>query len=316
MQVKRTHGFRELLREEQVRLFKLWLPLEVHDAPGIRWEDLPVEVMAFAVRVVGQTPDAAPLALAVAAMNGQAQAQSQVKALSTLAPLLRTLRASAGMQHISDLSQERVWRTFAANTARTAVRYAQLSYYASASSKYLPAYLERLPPDEQARMQRYALPALPPGFLKQAGGDARTEATIAVAAHCTLSQIDEKIQQAHQDFLRQRWKIVRAALVRPRPAAQIAEEVGVSPQLALAVLLSYNEGGPSALETPGHGGGRRHAYLSEEEERAFMAPFLQRAQSGDHIAFREASKRWNAGGAKGQRDDRVSPVRKARRVRG
>lgn len=286
----RTKGFRNLPREWQLRHFYSWLPEELHDAPGICWKDLPVEVMAYAVRAVGETLDAAPLAVAVAAMNGLVQKNTQVRVLSTLAPLLCALRESGGMQQIADLSQERIWWTFAANTARTGVRYKQLAYYSSASSKYIPSYLQRLTPDEQQRMQQYALPALPPGFVTRVGGDAQMEAIVAVADHCTLEQIDEKIQSARQEFLRRRWKIVRTALVHPRPVAQIAADVGVSPQLALDVLSSYNQFGASTLETQGHGGGRRHFYLSQEEELAFMAPFRQGVQAGGRISFREAKE--------------------------
>jgi transposase len=46
------------------------------------------------------------------------------------------------------------------------------------------------------------------------------------------------------------------------------------------VISTYNRLGIAAVETPGKGG-RRHQYLTLEEERAFLAPFFSRAQKGE-----------------------------------
>jgi hypothetical protein len=45
------------------------------------------------------------------------------------------------------------------------------------------------------------------------------------------------------------------------------------------VIASYNRVGEVATQTPGSGG-RRHAYLTLAGERAFLAPFVARAQQG------------------------------------
>jgi hypothetical protein len=290
----RTHGFRELPREEQLSQFYRWLPLALHDAPGIRWDDLPREVMAYAVRLVGETLDAAPLAVAAAVMTGWVQPVTQIQTLSNLAQLLVTLRKSAGMKEVADLSQEQIWRTFAVATERTGKRSKQLAFYSSLSSRYIPAYLQRLSPDERQRMQAYTLPALPPGFIMQHGGDAQMNTVISVEQHCTVEVINEKVSAAKQKWLKKRWEIVRAAMLNPWSVAAIAADVGASPQLVLDVLTSYNRGGVSALETQGRGGGRRHAYLNDEEERAFMAPLLQSIRSDGGLSFREAKQAFEA----------------------
>jgi hypothetical protein len=287
VKMSRTRGFRQLPQEEQLSQFYRWLPEALHDAPGICWEHLPGEVMAYAVRALGETPDAAPLAVAAAAANGQVQPVTQVQTLSYLARMLVTLRESVGMKQVSDLHQEQLWRSFAANTERTAVRNKQLAFYSSISSRYIPAYLQRLSPDERQRMQAYVLPALPSGFMMQHGGDARMNAVIPVEQHCTVEHITEKVAAAKQKGLKKRWEIVRAALVTPRPVAEIAVEVGASPQLVLDVLSSYNQGGARAIETQRRGG-RHHSYLTVEEEKAFMAPFLARMHAGESISFQEA----------------------------
>jgi hypothetical protein len=286
----RTKGFRNLPREEQLHQFYHWLPPELHDAPGICWEDLPSEVLAYAVRAAGETPDAAPLAVAVAAANGQVQAGTQVKVLSALAPLLCALRESAGMQQVNDLHQEQLWRTFATTTEWTGRRSKQLDIYSSMAGRYIPAYLQRLSPDERQRMQQYALPALPPGFLKQHRGDARMNTVVKVAQHYTEQQINEKVAAAKHKGLKKRWEIVRAALVNPRPVAAIAGEMGVSPQQAMNVLTSYNRGGARAIETRRQGGGRNHSYLTVEEEQAFVSPFLKRVEAGEGVTFQEAKQ--------------------------
>jgi transposase len=46
------------------------------------------------------------------------------------------------------------------------------------------------------------------------------------------------------------------------------------------MISRYKRCGPAVLETPGSGG-RRHQYLTLEEEQPFMAPFLQRAATGE-----------------------------------
>ena len=46
------------------------------------------------------------------------------------------------------------------------------------------------------------------------------------------------------------------------------------------LISAYNRRGVEAVETPGKGG-RRHQYLTLEQERAFLQPYLARAAQGD-----------------------------------
>src|SRR6266516_2585565 len=46
------------------------------------------------------------------------------------------------------------------------------------------------------------------------------------------------------------------------------------------VISSYNRLGLAAIETPGKGG-RRHEYLSVEQECRFLQPFFAQAQGGE-----------------------------------
>lgn len=94
-------------------------------------------------------------------------------------------------------------------------------------------------------------------------------------------------------FGRRQWQIIAEALTAPRAALEIATTVGVSPTTVHRVISLYNRKGVAAVETPGKGG-RRHQYLTAEQERTFLQPFVARAVQGEvatiaeiHHAFEE-----------------------------
>ena len=65
------------------------------------------------------------------------------------------------------------------------------------------------------------------------------------------------------------------------PAHHVATLLGVSKQAVWLWVGQYNQRGPEGLERGGRGG-RRWAFLSWEEEEAFLAGLEERAQKG-HI---------------------------------
>jgi transposase len=82
-------------------------------------------------------------------------------------------------------------------------------------------------------------------------------------------------------------------MLEPRPAQAIATQLGVSRPFVAKISSLYKRFGPPGLETIGPGG-RRNAYLSQDEETVFLAPFLERAAQGDivtvkliHLAFEQ-----------------------------
>jgi transposase len=75
-----------------------------------------------------------------------------------------------------------------------------------------------------------------------------------------------------RSWVRERWAIVYHALIAPRKAEEIARDTGVSVTTVRRVISSYNRLGLASIETPGKGG-RRHAYMSVEQERHFLQPF-------------------------------------------
>ena len=68
--------------------------------------------------------------------------------------------------------------------------------------------------------------------------------------------------------------------MEPRKAEEIARHCGVSKATVHDVISTYNRLGVAAVETAGKGG-RRHQYLTREEEEQFLAPFFARAEEGE-----------------------------------
>ncbi len=99
------------------------------------------------------------------------------------------------------------------------------------------------------------------------------------APHLPVEMVKARMVAAPNQTQRRRWAIVYNALVEPRLASSIALHCGVSVPTVRVVISSYNRLGPAALDTPGKGG-RRNEYLSLAEEQAFLAPFFDRAATG------------------------------------
>ncbi len=100
------------------------------------------------------------------------------------------------------------------------------------------------------------------------------------ARHLPAEAVHERIRGEKRPWRRQRWEIIYQALTAPRPAEDIARTVGVSLSTVHRVIATYKQGGVAAIETPGKGG-RRHHYLTLEQERAVLQPFLARAARGE-----------------------------------
>jgi integrase len=154
-------------REKQLQAFFAWLPQELHDAPGVRWTQLPAKLMGYCLRTIRNSPDAAHLALAAGTMPAAMNVNSQYKCLIHLYRLLRSLRAGGFFQHLDDLKQEQTWHNWAAHWEKTPGMRIALSVYGSVTSNHFPRYLLRLTPQDRLRMQRYALPLLPSGLIER-----------------------------------------------------------------------------------------------------------------------------------------------------
>ncbi len=100
------------------------------------------------------------------------------------------------------------------------------------------------------------------------------------ATRLPLEVVNARMQREQRPWCRRRWEIISQALTAPRKAEDIARTVGVSPTTVHRVIATYKQRGVAAIETPGKGG-RRHQYLTLEQERAFLQPFLARAARGE-----------------------------------
>lgn len=103
-----------------------------------------------------------------------------------------------------------------------------------------------------------------------------------VAPHLTLEEVKYKLDTATTSWLRQRWLVIYTALLAPRPAQEIAVQIGVSRPFVSKISSLYKRFGPHGLETVGPGG-RRNEYLSQQEEVTFLAPFIEQAAQGEIV---------------------------------
>jgi transposase len=113
------------------------------------------------------------------------------------------------------------------------------------------------------------------------------------ASHLSLEQVKVKLKLDPRPWCRQRWLIIYNALVEPRPAAEIAKHTGTTEAMVHQVISTYNRLGIAAIETPGKGG-RRHQYLSLQEEQGFLAPFFSRAEKGEIATAGEIKRAFEA----------------------
>ena len=100
------------------------------------------------------------------------------------------------------------------------------------------------------------------------------------APHLSVEEVKNRLKNDPRPWCRQRWLIIYNALVDPQEAAEIAKHCGVSKAMVHQIISTYNRLGLVAVETPGKGG-RRHEYLTREQEQAFLAPFFARAEQGE-----------------------------------
>lgn len=106
------------------------------------------------------------------------------------------------------------------------------------------------------------------------------------APHLSVEEVREKLRLCSSDWLRQRWLVIYTSLVAPRRSEEIAAQLGVSKPFVSKITSLYKRFGPEGIETVGPGG-RRNCYLSLEEERTFLAPFIERAETGEFVTIDE-----------------------------
>jgi transposase len=101
------------------------------------------------------------------------------------------------------------------------------------------------------------------------------------AAPLSVEEVKHRLKMDPRALYRQRWLIIYNALVESRKAEEIAKHYGVCKATVHQVISRYNRlGVVEAVETTGKGG-RRHEYLTLQEEEGLLAPFFARAERGE-----------------------------------
>ncbi len=161
----RIHLFFHWPREEQLEAFLAWLPKDLADIPGIDWINICPEAMGYCLRTVGDSPDAAALAIAAASLQGL-PVSSQLTYLKEMNLLLRQLRSTAEIRCLADLQQQQVWLAWAAQQEKTNSTRQLLAVYTTVTTSYIPRYLRCLHDADHQRLQQFVPPPLPTRFAE------------------------------------------------------------------------------------------------------------------------------------------------------
>lgn len=101
-----------------------------------------------------------------------------------------------------------------------------------------------------------------------------------VKRHLSEEQVKDKIATAPSARCQQKWMIIYNALVDPRTASEIAKHTATSLRTVHQVIADYNRVGESAIQPRGKQGKNPGAYLSFEQEAAFLESFNESAKKG------------------------------------
>lgn len=102
----------------------------------------------------------------------------------------------------------------------------------------------------------------------------------------TVSRLAERLKRAstHAEYQRIQCVLIRATL--GSTATQIAQLLGWSTATVHVLHSRWAKEGDALFDLRGRGG-RRHQYLSSEQEQALLAPFVERAQAGGMLTVAE-----------------------------
>lgn len=97
--------------------------------------------------------------------------------------------------------------------------------------------------------------------------------------HMSIEAIDAQIKKTAGFWRVRRWMIIRQAVSSNATAQELADSHGLKKQTVLHLLSAYHQHGINGVETGGKGQ-RQKAYLSLEEEREFLDPFIKKSELG------------------------------------
>lgn len=102
----------------------------------------------------------------------------------------------------------------------------------------------------------------------------------------TIERLSERLKKTRslEEYRRIQCVLIRALL--GSRAEEIAQVLGLSVVTVHILHSRWKREGDKVFEV-GERGGRRHEYLSEEEEKGFLEPFVQRAKEGNRVTVKE-----------------------------
>jgi len=107
-----------------------------------------------------------------------------------------------------------------------------------------------------------------------------------VKPHLDQDEIKQKIKETKGFWRVQKWLVILNAMTDPRPASEIALHTGLAQQTVHNLISEYNRIGPKAIEGPGKGG-RRRSYLTLDQEKEFLEPFINKALTGQMATVKD-----------------------------
>jgi len=235
--------------------FDVWLPAEVRAAPGIDWAALPRSVKVYFLNTVGDSPDAAPLALAIGLVHRSgAMAHSTFRVLAQLNALLRRLRRECGLYTLPQLADGTFWdrvHTTYASDRRTDGRSFppgvanEIRHYNGVTQRHVRAYahelragdggtawqaaLDALAPERVTRWPDLLLPAMPPGWFERS----TIRSTATAEANTAVLEKTEVLFRLHTPLAQlatMRCATVRDLMLRYRAELAEARRLGQFPR--------------------------------------------------------------------------------------
>lgn len=109
----------------------------------------------------------------------------------------------------------------------------------------------------------------------------------------TVERLAERLKKADSQAQYQRIQCVLIRATLGSTAGEIAQLLGWSTATVHVIHSRWAKEGDAIFELKGRGG-RYHQYLSEEQERELLAPFVERAQTGGMLKVQEIQRAYEA----------------------
>jgi len=100
-----------------------------------------------------------------------------------------------------------------------------------------------------------------------------------IAPHVSVEEVTEKLTTTTNDRQREQWLVISNVLVDARPSDTIALHTATARWFVSHTVSDDNRLGP-ASSAEDRRGGRHHAYLTKDEDVAFLDPFIAQAEAG------------------------------------